>query len=334
VGVTPIKLGPGSYWYQKGKKTHTTVCLSKTPCEIFIVQNEKFDAQEHPKRGIDMTLRLSLSDHWPEYLIEGWALGCFMIAVALLVTIFDSPNSPVYEGIPSARLRIALLAGAIGMSLTLVIQSPWGKRSGAHMNPAITLAFLRLRKIQPWDALFYVLAQISGGTLGVAFIAVLIGKRFTDPPVHYAVTVPGTDGEAVAFLAETVISFALMATILTFTTSPRLIRFTALAIGCLVALLIIVEAPVSGASMNPARTLASAIPAMRWQGMWIYLLGPTFGMLIAAQLHSHTRGHNALGCAKMLHPREFPCIHCGYRPDSTGGAVVQVAGGNGPKPRS
>lgn len=275
-----------------------------------------------------MSLRLSLTEHWPEYLIEGWALGCFMIAVALLVTIFDSPNSPVYEGIPSARLRIALLAGAIGMSLTLVIQSPWGRRSGAHMNPAITLAFLRLRKIQPWDALFYVLAQISGGMLGVAFIAVLIGKRFTDPPVHYAVTVPGTDGDAVAFLAETVISFALMATILTFTTSPRLTAFTALAIGCLVAFLIVIEAPVSGASMNPARSLASAIPGMTLQHLWIYLVGPTLGMLLAAQLHSYTHGHNAVGCAKLLHPRDVRCIHCGYYPGSpTRDSQDEVVGG-------
>ena len=104
-------------------------------------------------------------------------------------------------------LRIVLLAGSIGLVLSLLIQSPWGKRSGAHMNPAITLAFLRLKKIHPWDALFYVVAQAIGGTLGIALVARFAGRLFTDPPVSYAITVPGSKGEAVAFVAEMLISF-------------------------------------------------------------------------------------------------------------------------------
>jgi aquaporin Z len=199
------------------------------------------------------------------------------------------------------------------------------------MNPAITLAFLRLRKIQPWDAFFYVLAQISGGTLGVVLVAVVIGKRFTDPPIRYAVTVPGAAGAVAAFLAETAISFALMATILIFITSRRLTGFTALAVGCLVAFLIMVEAPISGASMNPARTLASAVPGMTLQHLWIYLLGPTLGMLLAAQLHCNTHGRGAIGCAKLLHPRDVRCIHCGYSPDSAMGEFPAAAGGGCPK---
>ena len=258
-----------------------------------------------------MAMRSALREHWPEYLIEGWALACFMTSAGSFVTILESPKSLIYALIPSATLRIILLGFAIGTTATLLIHSAWGKRSGAHMNPAITLAFLRLRKIHPWDALFFILAQAIGGILGVVAVAFFAGSLFTDPPIHYAVTVPGPTGEAVAFVAETVISFTLMATILAFTTSPRLTRFTGFAIGCLVAFFIIVEAPLSGTSMNPARTLASAVPGMMWQHIWIYLLGPTLGMLTAAQLHLFIRGHGALGCAKLLHPRGVRCIHCG-----------------------
>ena len=143
-----------------------------------------------------MSMKSSLSEHWPEYLIEGTTLGAFMIVVGSLVTVFESPRSPIYKLIPSVALRVVLFARAIGMTLALVIQSPWGKRSGAHMNPAITLAFLQIKKIHPWDALFYVLAQTAGGTLGVVFVAVFIGGLFTDPPVQYAITVPGSAGEA------------------------------------------------------------------------------------------------------------------------------------------
>jgi aquaporin Z len=259
-----------------------------------------------------VSMRASLSRHWPEYLIECWALGCFMIAVGLNVTMLESPRSPLYTLLPMATVRIALLAGGIGLVLTLLIQSPWGKRSGAHMNPAITLAFLRLKKIHPWDALFYVVAQVIGGTLGVLLVARFAGRLFTDPPVSYAITVPGSKGEAVAFVAELVISSTLMAIILAFTISPRLIRFTGVAIGGLVAFWIFVEAPLSGTSMNPARTLASAVPGMMWQHLWIYLLGPTLGMLIAAQIHLNVHGRDLRGCAKLLHPRSVRCIHCGY----------------------
>jgi aquaporin Z len=266
---------------------------------------------------------LALRENWPEYLIEGWALGSLMISVGSFVTVFESPKSPVYALVPSTILRAVLLALAIGATITLLIQSPWGKRSGAHMNPAITLAFLRLKRIRPWDALFFILAQSIGGMLGVVVVIILGRHLFTDPPVRYAVTTPGSAGEAVAFMAEMAISFVLMTTILTFIASPRLIRFTGLAVGCVVALFIIVEGPLSGASMNPARTLASAVPGMMWQHVWIYLLAPTLGMLIAAQRYRHSRAVGAHRCAKLVHPSDVRCIHCGYRPAPYATDVVE-----------
>jgi aquaporin Z len=104
-----------------------------------------------------------------------------MIAVGLFVTAFESPKSLAYTGTTSPGLRIVLLATAVGITLTLLIQSPWGKRSGAHMNPAITVAFLRLRKMHRGDALFYILAQTTGGILGISVVAYLVGSPFTDP---------------------------------------------------------------------------------------------------------------------------------------------------------
>src|ERR1700755_2684613 len=114
-----------------------------------------------------MPLRSALLEHWPEYLIEGWALGSFMIAVGVFAMLLGSPASPLYTSIPSTIVRTVLLGLVLGAAVILLIHSPWGKRSGAHMNPAVTLAFLHLGKIHPHDALFYVLAQALGGTLGV-----------------------------------------------------------------------------------------------------------------------------------------------------------------------
>jgi len=271
-----------------------------------------------------MSLRDALREHWPEYLIEGWALGCFMVSVGAFATLLFPPSSPL-SFLPDT-VRTVLFAVVIGVTAVLLIHSPCGKRSGAHMNPAVTLAFLRLGKIHPWDALFFVIAQAVGGTLGVVLVAAVARELFAAPPVSYAVTVAGPQGAAIAFIAEAAISFGLMATVLAFSSSARLARFTGLAVGVVLALFIGVELPLSGTSMNPARTLASAVPGMMWQDFWIYLLAPPLGMLAAAQLHLHVRGSAAAGCAKLLHPDNVRCIHCGHRPPPTLCTATTCAG--------
>jgi aquaporin Z len=202
----------------------------------------------------------------------------------------------------------------MGLTAIALIHSRWGKRSGAHMNPAVTLTFLRLGKISPWDALFFVIAQILGGTAGVLLVVALAGHAFTDPPVSYAATLPGPGGPVVAFVAEFAISAGLMLAVLTLSSSERFARYTGLVAGCLVATYISVESPLSGMSMNPARSLASAAPAMLWQHLWIYLTAPLLGMLAAAQLFLALAGARRVLCAKLLHPLGVRCIHCGYEP--------------------
>ncbi len=252
--------------------------------------------------------------NWPEYLIEGGALGAFMVSAGVFATLFEYPGSPVHRAIADSDLRRALIGVAMGLTAMALIYSPWGQRSGAHMNPAVTLTFLRLGKIHRRDAAFFVLAQFVGGTLGVVLIAKLIGPAFTQAPVNYAATVPGPDGPWVAFGAEALISLALMFTVLAVSSSPRTARFTGVVAGCLVALYITLEAPFSGMSMNPARSFASAAPALMWQGFWIYFIAPVLGMLTGAQLFLLVRGRQAVACAKLLHPEKQRCIHCGHQP--------------------
>src|SRR6202011_5663714 len=103
-----------------------------------------------------MTALQALSGHWPEYLIEGWALGTFMIAAGVVATILGSPASPVGMAITDPMLRNIVGGVAMGLTALALIHSRWGKRSGAHMNPAVTLTFLRLGKIRGWDAVFFI----------------------------------------------------------------------------------------------------------------------------------------------------------------------------------
>jgi aquaporin Z len=153
----------------------------------------------------------------------------------------------------------------MGLTNIVLIYSPWGQRSGAHMNPAVTLTFLRRGKVKPWDAFFYIVAQFMGGLGGV-----LLAKFALPGPlaaINHAATTPGLAGPQVAFVAEAVIACGLMLTVLTVSNTPKLARFTGCFAGLLVALYITFEAPLSGMSMNPARTFASALPSGIWTAL-------------------------------------------------------------------
>jgi aquaporin Z len=189
---------------------------------------------------------------------------------------------------------------AMGFTAIGIIYSPWGKQSGAHINPSITLAFLRLGKIEPWDAVFYMGAQFVGGLSAVLLIALLLGSTLAHPSVNYVATIPGTDGTGIAFLAEFAISFILMSVVLVSTNTQKLSRWTGLFAGVLVATYIAVEAPLSGMSMNPARTFASALPAQLWTALWVYFTAPLIGMLLAAELYLRLKGAHEVFCAKLI----------------------------------
>src|SRR5271170_8058516 len=131
-----------------------------------------------PSVGITQALRT----HWPEYLIEGWALGMFMLSASIVTTALESPGAWLHDAIGDYRLRLALIGLAMGSTAVALIYSPWGKRSGAHMNPAVTLGFLSLGRISIADAGFYVIAQFAGGLLGVLVSRWQLGPAFARSP--------------------------------------------------------------------------------------------------------------------------------------------------------
>jgi aquaporin Z len=173
---------------------------------------------------------------------------------------------------------------ALGSTAITIVMSPWGKQSGGHLNPAITLSFYRLGKVRTWDAVFYGAAQFVGAVAGVALAAAVLRSALAHDSVRYVITKPGTYGNSVAFAAELVISFVLMLTVLAVSSRESLARYTPYFAGVLVATWICFEAPLSGMSMNPARTFGSAFCARYWQALWIYFTAPPLGMLAAAEL--------------------------------------------------
>ena len=253
----------------------------------------------------------TLQQHWPEYLIEAWALGTFMVSAAMFTALLEYPGSPFHQAIPNGFLRRSFIGLAMGLTAVALIYSPWGQRSGAHMNPATTLTFLHLRKIAPWDGFFYIAAQFIGGICGVLLAKFFLREILSHPSVNYVTTVPGPAGLTIAFLAEAIIACGMMLMVLFATNTPKLARFTGLFAGSLVFLYITVEAPLSGMSINPARTAASALPSGIWTGGWIYFIAPVLGMLLAAQVYRAANHSSQLACPKLHHGRTQRCIFCG-----------------------
>ena len=217
----------------------------------------------------------------------------------------------------SPFLQRLLMGVAMGLTAIFIVYSPLGKRSGAHINPAVTLTFLRLGKVAPWDALFYVTAQFSGAIFGMNAAWLLLGDWVGASSVNYAVTVPGSEGYVVALLAESVISFGVMSVVLWSTNLAHLHKYTGVLVGIVILTYITLESPLSGMSMNPARTLGSAVPAHVFTGIWIYFLGPLVGMYLAAELYLWKYGADAVHCAKLYHSHDVRCIFkCGYRMES------------------
>jgi len=236
-----------------------------------------------PRASLFPSPLAALREHWPLYLMEGAELAAFMVsACAFTVLLFD-PASPV------AHLNSWVERGLMGLAMAAtaiaIIKSPWGQRSGAHFNPAISLTFFRLGKIGPYDTVFYVISHFCGAVAGVGVAALLLGPRIAIPQVDYAVTVPGIGGAGAAFAAETFMAALLMTMVLVTSNRPRLARWTTWLVGVLIANYIVFFAPVSGFSINPARTVGSAVFAHVWTAVWIYLAAPLLGMFGAAEVY-------------------------------------------------
>jgi aquaporin Z len=256
----------------------------------------------------------ALRRHWPEYAIEGWALGMFMISASVATVLLYDPHAPTFGLIENEFWKRALMALAMAGTAAAIIYSPWGKRSGAHMNPAFTLSFWVLGKIKTVDAVYYALFQFVGGLCGSLLSYVLTGGLLADPRANWAVTVPGPQGVAAALFSELIIAFILMFVVAVMLNS-KFDQLIGIVAGGLIFLYVLYESPYSGFGMNPARSFSSALPANTWTAFWVYLIAPPSGMLTAVFVHSYVLGLPADFTQPKLNPNYVTrCIHSGFEP--------------------
>jgi len=198
----------------------------------------------------------------------------------LSVVIFMfGEGSPMARLVPNVVVRNALTAFLFGTIGSVIALSRIGRESGAHINPAVTLAFWLMRKLDMRAAVGYMVAQMLGACVGALPLLVWgsMGRS-----VSFGATVPGAGYSTTAVvLGEIVTTFGLVATLCVFLGYRHLRHLTPMAIPFLYAVMVPLEAPISGTSTNPARTFGPALISGRWDGWWIYWLGPFLGMLAA-----------------------------------------------------
>ncbi|MFN0049108.1 MAG: aquaporin [Cytophagales bacterium] len=227
----------------------------------------------------------SLPFQWKLYLIEAFSLGMFMVSASVFTILLEHPDLPFRTLIPSSDIRRAIIGFFMGLTAVLLIQSKWGQMSGAHMNPAVTLANLYLKRISAKDAFYYILAQFIGSILFVYLVKILLFDYLSHASISYIVTVPDKNGELVAFVLEFLMSFILLLSVLLLSQS-KYAKYTPYFVGVLLTVYITFEAPFTGMSINPARTVGSAISGGIWNSIWLYFLAPIAGMFCAAFIFS------------------------------------------------
>ncbi len=260
-------------------------------------------------------MKASFKKNRKHYLQEALGLAIFMISACFFGAMMFSEKSLWHHSIPNELWKNMLMGVLMGITALFIFYSPWTAPSGSHINPAVTITFLRLDKMCWYDAFFFIIFQIAGGTIAVILMQKLMGSILTDSPVHSAVTIPGKTGMWWAMITELIIAFVTMSMVLFTSNNPKLKKYTRIFAGCLVCIWVIVAGPITGFGMNPARSFASAFPAGIWTAFWIYLVIPFAGMLLAAEFfllierqrvnNHYPKKKKYMSNKKLLEPLEF-----------------------------
>ena len=222
--------------------------------------------------------------------MEALGLAVFMVSACFFTAMMEHQSTTWHNAFPNAFGRLIIIAGAMGLTALFIFYSPVTAPSGAHINPAVTLVYLRMGTISKTDAFFYILFQMAGGIAAVYLMALLMGNLLSTAPVNYVVTVPGKNVPLMkAAFCELFISFIMITMILNTSANDKLKKYTRVFAAILVFTNVVIAGPISGFGMNPSRSLASALPAHNFTAFWIYVFCPLAGMLGACEVYITTR---------------------------------------------
>ena len=202
-----------------------------------------------------------------------------LVGLSVVILMFGS-GSPMTQLIPDVKLRQVITGFLFGLTGATIALSPIGKVSGAHINPAVTMVFWLFRKVESRLAVTYILAQLTGAIVGC--LPLLIWGQM-GRSIEFGVTVPG-DGYSIltALAGEVMTTFTMVSLLVIFIGFRQIRQFTPFMFPFLYAIMVPLEAAISGTSTNPARSLGPAVISGQWEGWWIYLIGPLAGAFLAS----------------------------------------------------
>lgn len=230
----------------------------------------------------------------------------FLLLVGLsIVILMWGEGGPGARLVPDEGLRRAITGFLFGTTGGAIALSVVGKTSGAHINPAVTLAFWLMGRMSPGTVAVYVAAQLLGAALGCV---PLLAWGALGRSVAFGATLPGAGYRTRdVLLGEAATTFALVVLLCVFLGFRRLRGFTPFTMPILYAVMVFLESPVSGTSTNPARSFGPALVSGRWNLWWVYWAGPVFGTIAAtlvcsalakrievAKLYHFETGHDRL----------------------------------------
>ncbi|UNX56106.1 aquaporin [Georgenia sp. TF02-10] len=256
--------------------------------------------------------------HPVEWLCELVGTGGQLFLAFVVVAALESPLSPLTAAIPNPTVRLALIGLMIGLLAALVAVSPLGRRSGAHLNPAVTIGFWARGSTHVHDLLGYVAAQVVGAVLGALAFGAVMGEWARTAGYARTELGPGVSAWR-AFGIEVAITFLLVLAVLLMTSSHRTARWTPAVIALALTVLVPVGGPPTGASMNPARTLGPDVASGTYPALWVYLLGPALGAVLAALAYPLLAAGRRVLTAKVFLDERYHDVHAVHRPPTPAG---------------
>ncbi|MFZ0996431.1 MAG: aquaporin [Candidatus Dormiibacterota bacterium] len=252
----------------------------------------------HPPRG---------GWHWRVWTAEGLGTGILVLGGLSAVCLDFGAGSPMFHLVPSASLRLLITGLLFAGTGSLVAISPLGRLSGAHLNPSVTLAFWSSGHVSRSDLFGYLGSQLLGAILGAAVLRLSWGKVAGSVQDGRTSPHPGVN-VAAAVGIEALMTAILILAIFAFTSSAKTARWTPLGLWVVIALLVWRGAPYTGCSLNPARSLGPAVISGDFGSLWIYLVGPPLGALLAAQLFLKAPLGLRPVTAKLYHDAKYPSV--------------------------
>jgi MIP family channel proteins len=240
------------------------------------VRSETIVERPAPDRTRFPSIRRLSPGAWPAYVAEG--LGTFGL-------VFAGCGAIMIDTLSGGQITHVGVGLVFGLIITVMIYA-FGHISGAHFNPAVTLAFVLVRHFPVRRLIGYWIAQLLGATLAAGCLRLLFGNV-----AHLGATLPtGSGGAWQSFGLEALLTFFLMIVIMAMATDTRAVgQAAALAIGATVALEALFAGPICGASMNPVRSLGPALLSGTWTAQWVYLIAPPLGAVAGALLYRWMR---------------------------------------------